>query len=285
MLTLDLLGLGAVALTLTRSARCSNPLLEYVDVRKRPQAGTLDLTAPGGLRPALEVLVRHKGVTRFAGGVEPVYAIGGTAPGGGLLTQRISLLRHRAITEAGDHPLVRDGLRGEGDLGARGLGRGAAAARHAQVRVLLPPPSPSSPRRSGRAGHSSPRLGAQGGRSQLLRRPVWAERPLLLGKRVLGSFLEGLHRGGRPAHRPTPRAPVDERLFLDECIGWADSTGSRSGIHSASPIPRSVSKGPGPADAEGPAGRPAPGADPGDVARRRRRSRPRSREVVNQSTA
>ena len=76
LLTLALLGLGDRALTPTEIRSVLDPLLDYVAVRKLPQAGTVDLATPGGLRPALDALVTTKVVTRFAGGAEPVYAIG-----------------------------------------------------------------------------------------------------------------------------------------------------------------------------------------------------------------
>ena len=124
LLTLALLGIGDRALTSAEIRSVLDPLLDYVAVRKLPQAGTVDLAAPGGLLPALDALVSTKVVTRFTGGVEPVYAHRREpAPGGGLLPQPDHpLLRHPGDHRAGPAPPRPPSgrpPRRERDLGAR----------------------------------------------------------------------------------------------------------------------------------------------------------------------
>src|SRR5207248_9527300 len=59
-----------------------------------------------------------------------------------------------------------------------------------------------------------------------------AELPLLLGHRVLGSFLEAymVVADRLAAHPP---GPIDERSFLDECIGVGRQYRLQQRIHSA----------------------------------------------------
>jgi glycerol-3-phosphate O-acyltransferase len=123
LLTLALLGIGDRALTRDEIHSVLHPLLDYVAVRKLPQAGTVDLAAPGGLEAALDALVSTKVATRFTGGVEPVYAIGENQHLVAAYSRNriIHFFVTRAITELVLLHLVRRpvGQPGEGDLGAR----------------------------------------------------------------------------------------------------------------------------------------------------------------------
>src|SRR5205807_7863741 len=110
-----------------------DPLLDYVAVRKLPQAGTwglhqpppmrttVDLAAPRGLRPALDALVSTKVVTRFTGGAEPVYAIGENQHLVAAYSRNriIHFFVTRAITELVLVHLLRRPATDDGDLGAR----------------------------------------------------------------------------------------------------------------------------------------------------------------------
>ena len=66
-----------------------------------------------------------------------------------------------------------------------------------------------------------------------------AELPLLLGHRVLGSFLEAymVVADRLAAHPP---GPVDERRFLDECIGVGRQYRLQQRIHSAESISKEL---------------------------------------------
>src|SRR5207248_7214426 len=168
-----------------------DPLLDYVAVRKLPQAGTVDLTTPSGLRPALDALVSTKVVTRFTGGVEPVYAIGENQHLVAAYSRNriIHFFVTRAITELVLLHLVRQPVGDPGDLGARAWVEAlrlrdllkfefffANKAEFAEeLRAELAILDPDWERKA-----RDPTAIATG----------LAELPLLLGHRVLGSFLE-----------------------------------------------------------------------------------------------
>jgi glycerol-3-phosphate O-acyltransferase len=303
LLTLALLGLGDRALTPAEIRSVLDPLLDYVAVRKLPQAGTVDLAAPGGLRPALEALVRSKVVTRFTGGVEPVYAIGEDQHLVAAYSRNriIHFFVTRAITELVLLHLVRRpvGHPGEGDLGARAWAEAlrlrdllkyefffAAKPEFADdLRAELAILDPDWERKSGDRSAIASGL---------------AELPLLLGHRVLGSFLEAymVVADRLAAHPP---GAVDEAAFLDECIGVGRQYRLQQRIHSAESISKELFRsalalasgrgllaGPGdggcPPDSGGGSRQRQPGADASalaDVARRRDAFAAELREIVD----
>ena len=244
LLTLALLGIGDRALTAAEIRSVLDPLLDYVAVRKLPQAGTIDLAAPGGLAPALDALVTTKVVTRFTGGVEPVYGIGENQHLVAAYSRNriIHFFVTRAITELVLLHLIRRPIRhpGEPDLGARAWAEAlrlrdllkyefffAAKPEFAEeLRAELAILDPDWERKSG-----DPTAIAAG----------LAELPLLLGHRVLGSFLEAYMV---VADRLTdhPVGPVDEKQFLDECIGVGRQYRLQQRIHSGESISKELFK-------------------------------------------
>jgi glycerol-3-phosphate O-acyltransferase len=282
LLTLALLGLGDRALTPGEIRSVLDPLLDYVAVRKLPQAGTLDLAAPGGLGPALEALVRHKVVTGFTGGAEPVYAIGADQHLVAAYSRNriIHFFVTRAVTELVLLHLVRHpvGHPGEGDLGARAWAEAlrlrdllkyefffAAKAEFAEeLRAELAILDPDWERKA-----EDPTAIATG----------LAELPLLLGHRVLGSFLEAymVVADRLAAHPP---GPVDERSFLDECIGVGRQYRLQQRIHSAESISTELFRS-ALALAAGRGLLADPDNDPGDIARRREAFAAELGEVVD----
>ncbi|HYT40460.1 MAG TPA: 1-acyl-sn-glycerol-3-phosphate acyltransferase, partial [Acidimicrobiia bacterium] len=193
LLTLALLGLGDRALTPAEIRSVLDPLLDYVAVRKLPQAGTVDLATPAGLRPALDALVTTKVVTRFTDGAEPVYAIGQNQHLVAAYSRNriIHFFVTRAITELVLLHLVRRpvGHSGDGDLGAR------AWAEALRLRDLL---------KYEFFFAAKPEFAEELRAELAILDPDWqrkaddptaiatglAELPLVLGHRVLGSFLE-----------------------------------------------------------------------------------------------
>jgi glycerol-3-phosphate O-acyltransferase len=75
LVTLALLGVGDQALTLEETVRSLERIVEYVEKRKLPTFGDLDLRAPEGVAAALDELVRSDVVKRFDAGPEAVYRI------------------------------------------------------------------------------------------------------------------------------------------------------------------------------------------------------------------
>ncbi|MEW6475580.1 MAG: 1-acyl-sn-glycerol-3-phosphate acyltransferase [Actinomycetota bacterium] len=302
LLTLALLGLGDRALTPAEIRSVLDPLLDYVAVRKLPQAGTVDLAAPGGLQPALEALVSTRVVTRFTGGVEPVYGIGENQHLVAAYSRNriIHFFVTRAITELVLLHLVR---RPVGHPGARGTGgvpliEAAGAAKDSDL--------------GARAWAEALRLRdllkfefffaakpefAEELRAELaILDPDWerkaadptaiatglAELPLFLGHRVLGSFLEAymVVADRLAAHPP---GPVDETSFLDECIGVGRQYRLQQRIHSGESISKELFR--NAISLAGGRGLLAdPGPDPeetGELARRREAFAVELREVVD----
>ena len=242
LVTLALLGIGDRALTAAEIRSVLDPLLDYVGVRKLPQAGTVDLAAPGGLRPTLDALVGTKVVTRFAGGAEPVYAIGENQHLVAAYSRNriIHFFVTRAITELVLLHLVRRpvGRPGEPDLAAR------AWAEALRLRDLL----------KYEFFFANKAEFAEELRAELaILDPEWERKsadptaiatalavlPLLLGHRVLGSFLEAYmvvadHLAAQPP------GPVDERPFLDECIGLGRQYRLQHRIHSTESISKEL---------------------------------------------
>ena len=261
LLTLALLGIGDRALTAAEIRSVLDPLLDYVAVRKLPQAGTIDLAAPGGLAPALDALVTTKVVTRFTAGVEPVYGIGENQHLVAAYSRNriIHFFVTRAITElvllhlirrpvghpgpggmGGVPPTGAAGAANERDLGARAWTEAlrlrdllkyefffAAKPEFAEeLRAELAILDPDWERKS-----EDPRAIATG----------LAELPLLLGHRVLGSFLEAymVVADRLAAHAA---GPVDEKQFLDECIGVGRQYRLQQRIHSGESISKELFK-------------------------------------------
>jgi glycerol-3-phosphate O-acyltransferase len=242
LLTLALLGLGDRALTPAEIRAVLDPLLDYVAVRKLPQAGTVDLTTPAGLRPALDALVSTRVVTRYTGGAEPVYGIGENQHLVAAYSRNriIHFFVTRAITELVLLHLVRRpvGQPDDADLATRAWAEAlrlrdllkfefffAAKPEFAEeLRAELAILDPDWERKAG-----DPTAIATG----------LAELPLLLGHRVLGSFLEAyMVVADRLAARPP--GPLDEEEFLDECIGVGRQYQLQQRIHSAESISREL---------------------------------------------
>lgn len=221
-----------------------DPLLDYVAVRKLPQAGTVDLTTPAGLRPALDALVSTRVVTRYAGGTEPVYGIGENQHLVAAYSRNriIHFFVTRAVTELVLLHLVgrADGRPGEEeeDLGTRAWAEAlrlrdllkfefffAAKPEFAdELRAELAVLDPDWQRKA-----ADPTAIAAG----------LAELPLLLGHRVLGSFFEAyMVVADRLAVRPP--GPAGEKEFLDECLGVARQYRLQQRIHSAESISKEL---------------------------------------------
>ncbi|HZI39331.1 MAG TPA: 1-acyl-sn-glycerol-3-phosphate acyltransferase, partial [Acidimicrobiia bacterium] len=301
LLTLALLGIGDRALTPAEIRAVLDPLLDYVGVRKLPQAGTVDLAAPDGLLPALDALVTTKVVSRFTGGVEPVYAIGENQHLVAAYSRNriIHFFVTRAITElvllhlirrpvgpdargvGGVPPTGAAGAANDSDLGAR------AWAEALRLRDLL---------KYEFFFAAKPEF-AEDLRAELaILDPDWekkaddptaiaaglAELPLLLGHRILGSFLEAymVVADRLTAH---PAGPVDEGPFLEECIGVGRQYRLQQRIHSGESISKELFKN-ALSLAAGRGLLADPGTDPdaaADIARKREAFAAELREVVD----
>jgi len=242
LVALALLGTGDRALTAADIRSVLDPLLDYVEVRKLPQSGTIDLATPGGLRPALDALVGTKVVTRFSGGAEPVYAIGENQHLVAAYSRNriIHFFVTRAITELVLLHLVRRpvGTPGEGDVAARAWAEAlrlrdllkyefffANKAEFAEeLRAELAILDPDWERKA-----ADPTAIATG----------LAGLALFLGHRVLGSFLEAYMVVADHLAAQLP-GPVDEASFLEECIGLGRQYRLQQRIHSTESISKEL---------------------------------------------
>lgn len=249
LLTLALLGVGDRALTPADIRSVLDPLLDYVAVRKLPQSGTADLSTAAGVKKALDALVSTQVVSRFTGGAEPVYGIGENQHLVAAYSRNriIHFFVTRAITELVLLHLVRRpvGHPGEGDLGARAWAEAlrlrdvlkyefffAAKPEFAEeLRAELAIVDPDWERKAGQLH--------QGSRGHDAIATGVAELPLLLGHRVLGSFLEAymVVADRLAAHPP---GPVDEATFLEECIGVGRQYRLQQRIHSGESISKEL---------------------------------------------
>jgi glycerol-3-phosphate O-acyltransferase len=75
LVTLALLGVGDQALTVEETVRSLERIVEYVERRRLPTVGDLDLRTPDGVSLALEALARTGVVACFSEGPEAVYRI------------------------------------------------------------------------------------------------------------------------------------------------------------------------------------------------------------------
>ncbi|HYH52301.1 MAG TPA: 1-acyl-sn-glycerol-3-phosphate acyltransferase, partial [Acidimicrobiia bacterium] len=266
LLTLALLGLGDRALTPADIRSVLDPLLDYVAVRKLPQAGTADLTTAAGVQKALDGLVSTKVVSRYTGGAEPVYRIGEDQHlvAAYFRNRIIHFFVTRAITELVLLHLIHPPVGHPGPLGTRGVAPtapagaaqggdlGALAWAEAlrlrdlfkyefffaakpefaeELRAELAILDPDWERKAGQLHE-----GLQGQNAIVT---GLSELPLLLGHRVLGSFIEAyMVVADRLAGCPS--GPVDEKAFLDQCVGVAKQYRLQHRIHSGESISKEL---------------------------------------------
>jgi glycerol-3-phosphate O-acyltransferase len=76
LVALALLGIDDRAMTLEEIRAKLAPLLEYIEIRKLPTTGDLDLSTTEGVSQALDALSQHGVATRYDGGIERVWSIG-----------------------------------------------------------------------------------------------------------------------------------------------------------------------------------------------------------------
>jgi glycerol-3-phosphate O-acyltransferase len=237
LVTLALLGVSDRALTLPEIQGILDPLLEYVERRKLPVAGgRVELSTSEGVRGTLQALVRHRVVTCFGEGAEPVYAIG---PDQHLVAAfyRNSVIHffvNRAITEliavwAATRP-SQDPVTGSWQeaLRLRDLLKfefffADKASFAEELREELNILEPAWEERAGDPD------------------AIWAflrSARLHLAHRVLRSFLEAYLVVADQLATLPPGEPLVEKAFLDDCIGRGRQYRLQQRIHS----PESVSK-------------------------------------------
>ncbi len=75
LVTMALLAAGDRSLTLSETVTAVEPYLEFTQRRSLPVTSATDLNTPRGVQAALDALVEHRVVSRYAGGREVVYGI------------------------------------------------------------------------------------------------------------------------------------------------------------------------------------------------------------------
>jgi glycerol-3-phosphate O-acyltransferase len=235
LVTLALLGVEDRALTLGEVRSILDPLLDYVERRAFPTAGDADLRRAEDVRRTLDSLADAGVATCFAGGVEPVWAIGPDRHLEAAFYRNgaIHFFLNRAIAElvlaraAEGGPELREEAWGEA-LRLRDLlkfdfffprKRDFAVEVREEMAVF----DPSWEQRPSRPEEAWEMLSAA---------------PLHLAHRVLRPFLEAyLVVADRLAER-APGQPVEERDLLAECTGVGRQYGLQRRLHS----PESVSR-------------------------------------------
>ena len=236
LLSLALLGVEDRALTLEEVRASLDPLLGYVEQRGLPIMGDVDLRGADGVRRTLDALVRHGVVTHFAGGLEPVWAIGPERhlEAAFYRNAAIHFFVNRAITEL---VLARAAEGHRGDL------REEAWQEALRLRDLLKFEFFFARKRD---------FAVEIRQELALFDPDWEARPsepdealamlsgspLHVAHRVLRSFLEAYSVVADRLEARDPREPVDEGELLKECIGVARQHRLQRRLHS----PESISK-------------------------------------------
>jgi glycerol-3-phosphate O-acyltransferase len=236
LVTLALLGVEDRALTLREGRHIVEPLLEYVGRRGLPTTGDFDLRSPGSLRGTLDTLVREGIASSFTDGLEPVYGIGPERHLEAAFYRNgsVHFFVNRAITE-----LVL--VRAAEEPSSRVVDEAWEEAL--RLRDLL----------KFDFFFARKRAYSEEIREELgLLDPDWEKRPidgdaarmllsgmrLHLAHRVLRPFLEAYQVVADRLAARDPDEPVEEKQFLDECIGLARQYRLQRRLHS----PESISK-------------------------------------------
>ena len=219
LVTLALLGLEDRALTLTEVRSILGPILDYVRRRELPATGGDLLDRPEGVRATLDSLCARGVLTCYAGGAEPVWTIGPNRHLEAAFHRNSAahLLVTRAIAElVGVHATER-----RLDDPVRGAWEDALALRRLLEFEFFFPGRREFDRELRDELH--------------LFDPGWEDRaadPDAVWARLSGSRLHLAHRllrcyveaqqvvADRLAARDTT-TPVDERAFVEECLGVA----------------------------------------------------------------
>jgi glycerol-3-phosphate O-acyltransferase len=237
LVALALLGVEDRALTLYQVRTTLAPLLAYVQTRALPRTGGLDLTTDQGLRQALDALGRHGIVRRYDRGIEPVWSIGPERHLEAAFYRNsvVHLFVTRAIAELvlthvdetrPDDPVaagweealrIRDILKYEFFFASK-----TDFDRELRAELALVNP------------------GWEQDPNPSLAWPGLKYAGLQLAPRVLASFLEAyLVVADRLAARD-PAAGIDERAFLEECLGVAHQYRLQRRIASTESISREL---------------------------------------------
>jgi glycerol-3-phosphate O-acyltransferase len=238
LISLALLGVEDRALTLEEICFTLEPLLSYVERRKLPTTGDLDLRRPDGVRRTLAALARHGVVNRFADGLEPVWTIGPERhlEAAFYRNAAIHLFVNRAIVEL---MLARAAERSSPDLHAE------AWEQALRLRDLLKFEFFFARKRD---------FAVEIREEMAIFDPGWEERPaeaqeawaMLSGSRphvahrVLRSFLEAYQVVGDRLAARDSREAVDSDAFLKECIGVARQYRLQHRLHSAESISKEL---------------------------------------------
>jgi glycerol-3-phosphate O-acyltransferase len=238
LVALALLGVEDRALTLEEVRVTLAPLLHYVGARALPVTGDLDLESSEGVRQALVGLCRHGVATRYSGGTEPVWSIGSERHLEAAFYRNsvLHFLVDRAIAE-----LVLCGVDETPSLDPVGDGWAAGLA----IRDLLKFEFFFARRREFEASL----------RAELeLLKPAWeaeivrpgaawealVNAPIHIAPRVLAPFLEAYLVVAERLEARDPRAPVDEKEFLAECLGVAHQQRLQRRLQSTESISREL---------------------------------------------
>jgi glycerol-3-phosphate O-acyltransferase len=234
LVTLALLGVEDRALTLAEGRELVEPLLEYVERHRLPTTG--DVSSMASLRAALDALAKGGVVTRFEHGLEPVYSIGAERHLEAAFYRNgsVHFFVNRAITEL----VLARAAEGPSDDVFDGAWEEALRLRDLLKFDFF---------------FARKQTFSEEIREELrLLDPDWEKRPieaeearqllsstrLYLAHRVLRPFLEAYQVVADRLAARDPGEPLDERGFLDDCIGLGRQYQLQRRLYS----PESISK-------------------------------------------
>ncbi len=239
LLTFALLDNDDRALTMAEGREVLKPLLEYISLRKLPLTNDFKLDSPKGLSKPMKKLVEEGVVSEYTGGLDAVYSITpGRAHEAGFYRNSAShFFITRAILETA---LIKVA---EGKHGKRGNLVEAGFAEARRLRDLLkfefffPSTRQFAEDLVEEVEFMHPGWQTETVTASAVKKLV-EDSPLHLAHRVLGPFIEAY---GVVADRLAVRDPaekIDDKKFLDECIGVAQQRWLQRDLHS----PESISK-------------------------------------------
>ncbi len=236
LVTFALLDNDDRALTLSEGRTILSPLLAYAARLGLDIASDVDLSDDGGISSALMSLIDQGIVTRFDSGTEPVYAITPNRQHEAAFYR--NTLAHffitRAIVEVG---LVRAAEEDADDFAAVIWDEARRLRDTLKFEFFFPRTRLFAEEIAAEAAISCPGWETKHLESQQLL-PLLASSALFTAPRILGPFLEAYSVVADRLAQIDPKAEIDSKIFIGECIGIGQQRWLQRRMHT----PESVSK-------------------------------------------
>ncbi len=236
LVTFALLDNDDRALTLSEGRTILSPLLSYAARLGLDITSDVDLSDDGGISRALTSLIDQGIVTRFDSGTEPVYTITPNRQHEAAFYR--NTLAHffitRAIVEIG---LVRAAEEDADDFAAVIWDEARRLRDTLKFEFFFPRTRLFAEKITAEAAISCPGWETKHLDSQQLL-PLLASSALFTAPRILGPFLEAYSVAADRLAQIDPKAEIDSKIFIGECIGIGQQRWLQRRMHT----PESVSK-------------------------------------------